>query len=274
MDPWIEDWRDRAARVIEEEDEGKLLLMYEERYRAALRVFATLLDHGEESSEGVDQSSYEESVLLRARYEEVVCAYRSLESEHEEALHLRFSALGDLECLLWELDEVVREVVIADRDSPRDELDDTRVEQEGVRRTLRVECDALRDELERTRLELKGVWTTPASSSTIPQLDALASRGHKRYIEASQDPRQHLSKADIFYNFSLNFHEAQEDMKSPLHRSTVLKGMLIEAGNDPSLAGAAKKKRELHLSPAPSRSQSLAPSQSVESSRQVRPRLT
>ncbi|ERM97565.1 hypothetical protein AMTR_s00200p00040450 [Amborella trichopoda] len=124
---------------------------------------------------GADQSSCEESVLLRTRYEEVVRAHRSSEVEHEEALHLRFSALGDLEPLLWELDEVAREVVIAKRDALRDKLECTRVELEGVRRALGVECDALRDELERTRTELKGVCTAPGSTSIIPQPDVPSS---------------------------------------------------------------------------------------------------
>ncbi|ERN20596.1 hypothetical protein AMTR_s00070p00090640 [Amborella trichopoda] len=220
MDPWIEEWRDRAFRVIGEE-EGNPLPMYEEIYSAALRVFASLLDHGEESSEGADQSSCEEIVLLRARYEEVVRAHRS-SAEHEEALHLRFSTLGDLERLLWELDEVVREVVIAEHDSLRDELDGARVELEGVQRTLWVECDAFRDKLKRTRIEPKGY-----AQYQLPRL--------------------------LFPNqtrLPLEVHEAQEDMKSALHRSAVLRGMLIEAGNDPSLTGVAKTKGG-HIYPHP-----------------------
>ncbi|ERN12158.1 hypothetical protein AMTR_s00034p00047290 [Amborella trichopoda] len=46
MAPWIEEWRSRAARVIdEEEEEGISLPLYEDTYRAILR--ATLTDPGE-----------------------------------------------------------------------------------------------------------------------------------------------------------------------------------------------------------------------------------
>ncbi|ERM93738.1 hypothetical protein AMTR_s00004p00260860 [Amborella trichopoda] len=46
MVPWIEEWRSRAAQVIDEE-EGICLSQYEDRYKDNLRDIATLTDHGE-----------------------------------------------------------------------------------------------------------------------------------------------------------------------------------------------------------------------------------
>ncbi|ERM97841.1 hypothetical protein AMTR_s00118p00111210 [Amborella trichopoda] len=152
MTPWMEEWRERTAHVIgEEEEESISMSLYEEKYRVVLRDMAALTDHGEgmmrqlgTANLGGNQFSGEEVASLRAKRDSTI-EERDLIAEDLESLHHDFEGM-------------------------RGAKDMVEAEMRKARDMAEVERDSIKDELERVRAKLNRVRAVPSSLVVVPTI--------------------------------------------------------------------------------------------------------